>query len=51
LEDIANYGIDSDSKVTSPVSLLEIREENILIIPVTKEAEKSIDSQKNYNPN
>ena len=51
LEDVANYWITIDSKLTSTVSLCDVTDSRVsLLIPCSKESIKTIESQIDYIP-
>ena len=51
LEDVANYGLHTDSKLTSTVALCDVTDNRVsLLLPCSKEAIKSIESLPDYQP-
>ena len=51
LEDVANYGLHTDSRVTSSVSLCDVTDPRVsLLIPCTEESIKIIESLPDYQP-
>jgi hypothetical protein len=51
LEDVANYGLHTDSKVTSSVALCDVTDPRVsLLLPCSKEAIKIIESLPDYQP-
>lgn len=51
LEDVANYWLHTDSKVTSTVALCDVTDNRVsLLLPCTKESIKNIESLPDYQP-
>jgi hypothetical protein len=51
LEDVANYGLHTDSKVTSVVALADVTDPRVsLLLPCSKEAIKNIEALPDYQP-
>ena len=51
LEDVANYGLHTDSKLTSTVPLCDVTDNRVsLLLPCSKEAIKNIESLPDYEP-
>ena len=51
LEDVANYGLHTDSKLTSSVALCDVTDSQVsLLLPCSKEAITSIESLPDYQP-
>lgn len=51
LEDVANYGLHTDSKVTSTVPLCDVTDNRVsLLLPCSKEAIKIIEALPDYQP-